>query len=213
MWSKSIEVLRIALAARKPDAIDRIKLHIRKLEAELGPLVSTIAIQEARLRTGRHVNVDRTATMRQRVEIIQSRLADLRALLRGVKSTSIPDTGATPETASRAPMMRDIPDDLVGPAMDLRCGWMVRTAGAREAIMRYDEVRIVGSPGETATRLERAYVAWRGAMAHMRLLTWPTEIVVCEGRSLLESARRRHMDPRIIGCLLQAGLLTYQTAA
>jgi hypothetical protein len=118
------------------------------------------------------------------------------------ESGTDPDDGATPETAARPVVGCDVPENLIDAAMDPRCGWAVRVAGTREALMHYDELRVIGSPGETASRLERAYIGWRSAMAHQRLLTWPTELIVCE--ELRARWKRRAIAPWTRASLLSS---------
>jgi hypothetical protein len=209
-WSRHLEALRAGVRNRSPDGPDRIRREIKRLERELGPLASTLSVIEAKHRTGQPVDLGRGEAIRARFAALQSQVADLRAIMRNVKATPHKeDRGPTSEVAARATIASDIPEDLHGPAMDLRCGWMVRTSGLSAAISSYDELRVSGQAGQVAERLERAYVTWRATMAHSRLLVWPTELVVCEGRSLLESARLRNMDPRIIGHHVASGLIVY----
>ena len=213
-WSKNLDALRAGIAARKPDAIERIELQRRKLQDELGRAVSAIGVMQARERaTGVPLDEGRAVALNARAELLQGRLSDLRAITARVRAAPLPDDGATPETAARPAVGRDLPESLMDAAMDLKCGWAVRVSGTREALMHYDELRVIGSPGETASRLERAYVAWRSAMAHARLPIWCTELVVCEGKSLLEASRLRGWDPRIIGHQVESGLLVYQVRA
>jgi hypothetical protein len=213
-WSKNLEALRAGVAARKPDAVDRVKLQVRKLERELGPLALTLAVMQAKARTGVDVDDGRVAAIIGRMDKLRAQLDDLRPILRNIKAVPrADDDGPTSEVAARPTIAYDVPEDLRPVAEDLRCGWLVRTAGLSAAISSYDELRTRGEPGRVAERLERNYVGWRAQMAHSRLPLWPTELVVCEGKSLLQAARLRGWDPRIIGHQVAAGLILYQVHA
>jgi hypothetical protein len=211
LWSRHLEALRVGVRARSPDGPDRVRREIRRLERELGPLASTLAVIEAKHRTGHPVDLGRAEAIRARMETLQNQLDDLRPILRNLKAAPhADDRGATPEVAARPAAGCDIPENLLDAAMDLRCGWAVRVSGVREALMHYDEVRIMGSPGETAARLERAYTAWHAEMLRQRMLVWPVTLLVFEGKSALEASRLRNADPRLVTHLACAGLVLYQ---
>jgi hypothetical protein len=214
LWSRHLETLRAGVRNRSPDGVDRVRREIKRIERELGPLASTLAVMQARERTGHPIDLGRAEAIMARMEKLRAQLDDLRPILRNLKATPLPDDhGPTPEVAARPAMGCDIPEDLLGPAMDLRCGWLVRTSGLSAAISSYDELRTRGEPGRVAEMLERAYTAWHAEMQRQRMLIWPVTLLIFEGRSAIEAARLRGADPRMITHLVAAGLILYQVHA
>jgi hypothetical protein len=214
LWRQHLEVLRAGVRNRSSDGAARVRREIKRLEREVGPLALTLAVMQAKARTGAEIDDGRVAAIIGRMDKLRAQLDDLRPILRSIKAAPrADDDGPTSEVAARPTIAYDVPEDLRPVAEDLRCGWLVRTAGLSAAISSYDELRVRGEPGRVAERLERSYVGWRAQMAHTRLPLWPTELVVCEGKSLLEASRLRGWDPRIIGHQVAPGLLVFQLHA
>ena len=75
------------MRGRAPDAIDRVRREIKRLERELGPLASTLAILQAKARgAGQPVDLGREEAIRARMETLQCQLDDLRMIVRGVRA-------------------------------------------------------------------------------------------------------------------------------
>jgi hypothetical protein len=208
LWQQHVETLRAGIRARKPDAAERVRLEIRKIEGELAPVVRRRAIVDACKAAGELVQPALEIVLDANIATLRGKLKQLHAVLRETKAAPIADTGATPEVAARPLPLQDIPEPHRQSAEDLRSGWIAKTARTQAARSRFDEMP--GEAGQVAERFEVAFDRWRAEMERQRLWTWPTILIVCEGRSVMQAAQLRRADPRIIALMLQAGLLTYE---
>lgn len=211
LWQQHVETLRAGIRARKPDAADRVRLEIRKIEGELAPVVRRRAIVDGCKAAGEPVQPALEVVLDANIAALRSKLKQLHAVLRETKAAPIADTGATPEVAARPLPMQDIPEAHRQAAEDLRSGWISKTARTQAARSRFDE--LPGQAGQVAERFELAFDHWQLEMQRLKLWTWPVLLVVCEGRSVLQASQAKRVDPRIIALMLQVGLLTYELAA
>lgn len=105
LWAAHLAVLRQALLMRKPDARDRIRSEVARLEREIAAMSDRHALARRSLRWGDAcasraegalcAQLDGQITERLR------RVSDLAGLLRGNAPRGCEDSGATPEAAMR----------------------------------------------------------------------------------------------------------------
>jgi hypothetical protein len=224
-WRDTVEMLRDAVRKREKDSLSRVSYFIRRLEQELGPLVSSLAVMEARIRGGVADAMDegKAVSTRARIELLQARLADLRPIIARVRSVPRDDEdGPTPETRAKGRMHRgqlvgedasilELPECLRDSAMDLRCGWLVRSPSSQhaKAVKLELEARGVGTYGKNAEKLEEQYLGWLREMRRQHVCIWPVDDVVCRARSYAESAKLRRSDPGVVYHLVYAGVTIY----
>jgi hypothetical protein len=211
LGEQHVDTLRAGIRDRKPDAADRVRLQIRKVESELAPVVLRRAIVERCKAAGELVQPALEVVLDANIAALRGKLRELHGVLRETRASAIADHGATQEVAARPLPTRDIPEEFHQTAEDLRSGWIAKTARAQAARMRFDEVP--GEGGQVAERLEIAFDRWHAEMARQRIMVWPVLLIVCEGKSALEAARLRGMDPRAISFLMQAGLIVFEAQA
>jgi hypothetical protein len=208
-WRQTVEVLQASVRARDPDGLSQVSYYIRRIEQELGPLASSLAIMQARARgEGTTVDEGKEATMRARMQVLNDRLADLRPIISRARSAPKDShDGPTPEARAKGKSHKgqlagdtsilELPEGLRNSAMDLRCGWALRspTSQHAKAVKLELEPKGVGEYGRVAEKLELQYIKWRKEMGRVRFTDWPIEDVVCIGRSIAESAKLRGVDP------------------
>lgn len=213
LWASHVATLREAIRRRQPGAIDRVRTEIRKLDAELGALVSTAAVRQARARTGT-AGPTNTGAISERIDLLRAKLADLRALNRSPKAAPLADaTGATAETALRSAGDDGLPDHLRDAADALRGGYLLRFGQATEAVSKMEASYGRALLGERADALEVAYRAWRAEMQRLELPTWPTLETICRGKPQAEVAALRRCDRHLVQLATIAGLEVYTRVA
>jgi len=225
-WRHTLDVLRRSIAARDPDAPARVSAMIRKIDRERANAAKCIAIMQARVRIGSEdFDVAKEANYRAILETSNNRLSDLRHVMGRIRSAPRDNhDGPTPEMRAKSRVLSDgrlasasdnvvtgLPEPLQATAMDLRCGWMLRSpAGMHvKAAKMSIESRGIGEYGKEAERLERQYVAWLKEMWRQHIHPWAADDTVCVGRTIEESAKLRRSDPAIVVHLVSASLIAY----
>ena len=214
LWQQHLEVLRTAIEQQQADAIDRVKLEIRKLDGEIAAVANRREIlARSNAKGGIYSSIE--VVIDANLARLNKRMGDLRDLLKNVRKVMLPDkAGPTPEAAVKPILnsLLDLPEGLRAAAVELRCGWIVRSPAAQK--VKAAQMERIGGPsvgeyGETAGTLEQRYLGWAREMGRQRIPAWPIEDVVILDRGYLESATLRRSDGSVVRGLVEIGLRVY----
>lgn len=222
-WRHTVAVLQASVRARDPDGLSRVSYYIRRIEQELGPLASSLAVMQARARgAGESVDEGKEATIRARMQVLNDRLADLRPIIGRARSAPKDShDGPTPETRAKGTTLKgqlagdtsilELPEGLRSSAEDLRCGWALRspTSQHAKAVKLELEAKGIGEYGRVAEMMELQYLGWLKEMRRQHVCVWPVDDVICRGRTYHESAKLRRSDVGVVYHLAYAGLTIY----
>lgn len=214
LWQQHVAALKAGIDSQQADAIERVKLEIRRLDGEIAAVANRrelLARTEAK--TGIYGSIG--IVVDARLAMLNKRMADLRDLLRDVRRVMLPDSpGPTPETRQKPPFasVRDLSEGLQAGAVELRCGWVVRQPVSQK--VKAAQMERIGGPsagdyGAVAETLERRYLGWAKAMARIGAPVWPVRDIVIEDRGWWEAAKLRRSDPGLIRLLVEAALTVY----
>lgn len=185
-WQRHVEALRRAIKARKPDAVQRIKAEVAKLDSQISALANrrelaaqTFANDQQRRQALHSATM---ATIERRITELAAKMDDLRAITKRIGSTMLDnDTGETPE-AKQHPQDTTIAclsPEQCRAADDLREGYRTRLAGMMAGSGRYEPPMPPGESGQgnRVRALEERYGEWITLMGTSRMaIRWIVDI-------------------------------------
>jgi hypothetical protein len=240
LWQANIDALRLAVQLRKPDAIARLKLQVDRLDREISALLCRRELIK-RVKSGEVLSNSFQAALNEfehwkagnsltqqittRIEMLTDRMDSLRAIGDLVRASPLDhDTGANPEQAAKANVLRDedgivreiknqepgtddLSSELKRAASDIRSGWLVVVKRSTAAVSGKQPGGDLDS-GKPAILAEQ-YYHWVSELHRKRMATYVVDDVVCEGLSRAECAQRRRCYVEKVYAELVAGLTLY----
>lgn len=218
IWSKHVRALRAAIEARKPDALDRVKLEVAKKETEISALANrrelmaqTAMRDEARaleqidrledqINRAQEALPKRMGQIDRQIARLNKQMGDLEKLTRGLRKTMLDnDTGQNPEAEmhERDKSLAGMSSDQCRAAEDIRIGYLVRAGRGFDISARYEEPMPGGRDeiGKRRNILDERYGEYVQEMHRQRrAMCWVID-VVCENMTAWDSAQRRRVAP------------------
>lgn len=237
LWRRHLEVLRLALRLRKPDARGRVRSEAARLEREIAALSDRRELLRRRLRwsdsvTGAGVGSGESAVARLDDQIAQRlrQVSDLAALLRaGMPPASAEDAGATAEAALRSTTLDPVAmlvgkgkltEDQARAAHEIAWVHQAITKASRARVSRFSQIdppagwQEMPLPERAALIHAKRFLPWADALRreHPQTLDIVLKIAVL-GLSVYAVARHHRMGWKTCVASLAEGLDRYWQAA